>query len=180
MDESRPNSSDFDVIYDTVFGEFDPKVDYIRATDSNGHYERLWVSEFGQNVKVPPRIIFMIEKVIASPNNKLRSRNDVMRDALVREFHWRMQQEKDLDLTLTIELEAYVHELALESALASVERDLANDKEHRDGILRILSDSYSPEVEAIAVKMIAILKNPDYVRECNYRLDCFRSGPQRR
>lgn len=183
MDDARPNGDgdDFDAIYESVYGqEFNPKVDYIRSTDTNGHYEQLWVAELGRQVKVPPRTLFIAEKVISSPKNKLRSMNDVVRDGLVREFAWRHQQEKDDNLVLTSELELEIRELELQSKLAFVERTLEDDATRRDGILRILSTPYSIEVEMMATEQIAALRNQDYVLQCRRKLEDFCSGPRRR
>lgn len=188
MDESRPDnnddgrSDDFVTIYESIYGtEFDPKVDYIRSTDNNGHYEQLWVSEIGKAVKVPPRTLFVAEKVISDERNKLRSMHDFVRDSFVRQMAWRHQQAKnDNNFILASELELELREMALQNKLAYIERALMDDKARRDGIMRILSTPYSVEVEMLATELIAALHNPDYVRQCRHKLEDFCSGPRGR
>lgn len=179
MDDARPNDGedDFSTVYDSVFGEFDPNIDYIRATNKNDHYEQLWVADFARQIKTPPRTLFMVEKVVESNRNKLRNKNDFVRDSIVRAFHWRYQQEKN-NPVLSSELELELREMKLQAKLALVERELLDDMARRDGIMRILSTPYSVSVEMIANEQISALKNQDYIVQCRRKLEdfCGRHG----
>lgn len=173
MDESRPD--DFATVFRSVFGDFDPNADYIRATDTNGHYEQVWNAELRGQVKCPPRVAFMLDKLAASPNNKLRNRNDAIRSCMVIGLHFYHEREKNLNPVLAAELEMEVRELAAQSRLAYLARCQEDDKARCDGIVALLSTPYDQAVEyGVANELIPMLRNEEYIIKCRRMLEDYR------
>lgn len=157
-----------------MFGDFDPRVDHIRATNGHDHYEQVWVTELKGQVKVPPRSLFIIDKIVNEPNNQLRNRNDYIRDAIVRGYHWRHQQAKDINLVLASELEREMRHEKLQTKLEYALRQKNDEDNLRVEILSLLSGPYNLAMEILAEEAIASLETADYIIECTRKLEDFR------
>ena len=172
---SDSHSDDFATTYESVFGDFDPRVDYIGASNGANHHEQLWVADYGHQVKVPPRSLFMCDKIVASPSNKLRNRNDLVRDAIVRQYHWRYTQEKDAgNLVLASEIELELRELGLQNKMAQALRMKADDENRRSNIIDLLSGPYEMSMDMLAEEQIDALRNDAFRIECMRKLEDFR------